>query len=410
MKIAELENKRILIMGYGMEGKATEEFLRAKVPSAVIGIADRHDDPDYLSKQDSYDLVIKTPSLHKSKLHVPYTTATNIFFANVKNMIIGITGSKGKSTTTSLIYSILKEAGMKATIKGNIGIPMISELLRPIDEDEVFVLELSSYQLDDIHYSPHIAVVTSLFPEHMNFHGSIEAYYEAKHQIIRYQTEADMFVYNQKFDLLCEWAKQSRSMSVPYIEDDISDWERVLKGEHNLDNIHAAVTVARQMNISDEISERAVAKFEPLAHRLEYAGTYKGIQFINDALATTPEATMQALRAYPDVTTIMLGGEDRGYDFSDLVDMLGTTNIQTIIIFPESGQTMMRMIKEKYGERYSFFETTSMEDAVKHAYEQTKQGATCLLSTASPSYSIWKNYVEKGNLFKEYVLRYGGEV
>lgn len=406
MKIEELENKRILIMGYGMEGKATEEFLRAKVPSAVIGIADQHSDQDYLSKQDNYDLVIKTPSLHKSKLHVPYTTATNIFFANVKNTIIGITGSKGKSTTTSLIYSILKEAGMKATIKGNIGIPMISELLRPIDEDEVFVLELSSYQLDDIHYSPHIAVVTSLFPEHMNFHGSIEAYYEAKHQIIRYQTEAGVFVYNQKFDLLCEWAKQSRSKSVPYIEDDIFHWERILKGEHNLDNIRAAVTVARQMNISDEISKRAVAKFEPLAHRLEYAGTYRGIQFINDALATTPEATMQALRAYPDATTIMLGGEDRGYDFSELVDMLGTTNIQTIIIFPESGQTMMRKIKEKYGERYSFFETTSMEDAVKHAYEQTKEGTTCLLSTASPSYSIWKNYVEKGNLFKEYVVKY----
>lgn len=406
MNIKDLENKKILILGYGMEGQANEKFLKEKVPSATYEIADQKFDQHYLAKQQGFDLVIKTPVIHKSLVTVPYTTGTNIFFANVTNKIIGVTGSKGKSTTTSLIYTILKEAGKKVSLVGNIGKPMILELLRPIETDEIFVCELSSYQLDDIRYSPHIAVITSLFPEHMNYHGSVDLYFEAKHNIIQSQTEKDYFVYNSAFPLIDDWAKDAVSQTIPFINvDEIAKWNTKLLGAHNKGNIAGAVTVARTLEIQDEISKKAVEKFEPLPHRMEYVGEYKGIKFYNDALATTPEATMHAINALENVDTIMLGGEDRGYDFVDFTQSIPQTNIRNIVLFPDSGATIKRLLQIT-GENYNFFETSSMDEAVKFAYEHTKPGMICLLSTASPSYSIWKNYEEKGNLFKEFVKKY----
>lgn len=406
MKIQELENKKILILGYGLEGKATEKFLKEKVPNAVYEVADQKFDQHYLTKQKDFDLIIKTPVIHKSLVTKPYTTGTNIFFANVSNVIIGVTGSKGKSTTTSLIYCMLKEAGKKVSLVGNIGKPMILELLRPIDPDEIFVCELSSYQLDDIKYSPHISVVTSLFPEHMNYHGSIDAYYEAKRNIIHFQTEKDYFVYNSDFLLLNDWAKEAKSQTIPFIhKDEVRDWKTNLLGEHNKSNITGAVTAARILGLQDDVCKKAVENFEPLPHRLEFVGEFKCIKFYNDALATTPEATLHAINALDNISTIMLGGEDRGYDFVDLTQFIAQSGIKNIVLFPESGKTIKRLLQIT-GVDFNFFETTSMEEAVKFAYKYSPSGTTCLLSTASPSYSIWKNYEEKGNLFKEFVKKY----
>lgn len=414
MTIDELKkHKKILILGYGLEGKATEEFLKAKVPGAQIGIADKSTDPDYLSRQNDYDLVIKTPGLPKRFVTVPYTTATNIFFANANAPIIGITGTKGKSTTTSLTYAMVKEAGYDARLIGNIGQPMISELLKPVAKNTLYVCELSSYQLDDIKYSPHISVILNLFPEHMDYHGSFDAYKAAKKNIVVHATPNDYFVYNPDYPELVELANKTKAQAVPMAKELPFACEIIpLLGDHNVSNVKVAYTVAKLLGIDDEKIISAVKVFKPLTHRLEVVGTFKGISFYNDAISTTPESTIHALEAVPNIDTIFLGGQDRGYEFRALAEKIIEKGVSNVVLFPDSGMKIKKEIEVKCQvlgvkcEIY-FFETRDMESAVKFAYENTKKGLNCILSCASPSYSIWKNFEEKGDLFKASVRKLG---
>lgn len=384
--------KNVLIVGYGREGKVTEKFLQQFYPQLKIGIADQSLNKKYLDEQENYDFAIKTPGIPKNKIKIPYTTATNLFFSRVKNKTIGITGSKGKSTTSSLIYAILKEGGKKVRLLGNIGAPMLEVLLEPAKKDEIFVLEMSSYQLDDIEYSPNIAVVTNLFPEHMNYHGSIENYYAAKKNIIK---KSDIFVFNPKNKILKKWSKEVPS--IPFAKK-IKGLEIPLLGEHNKENIKAAITVAKLLKISDAAIKRAVKNFKSLPHRLEFVGEFRGIKFYDDAISTTPESTIEAIKALKKIGTIFLGGEDRGYDFTELEKTLRKFKIKNIVLFPDSGK---RILKSRKG--FNILETSSMKDAVQFAYENTPKGSICLLSMASPSYSLWKNFEVKGDEFQKEV-------
>ena len=404
MKLEQLRQyKKILIVGYGKEGVATEAYLRKYVPNCELSIADKTDGDDYLNKQYDCDLVIKTPGVPKHLIKVPYTTATNIFFAN-KGIcqVVGITGSKGKSTTASLVYHILKTAGRHVRLIGNIGNPALSELLDKPQDDTIFIYELSSYQLDDIEYSPHICTIVSLFPEHMNYHGSEESYYEAKKRILHKATADDYYVYNPDYPVLCQWAKQTKAMPIPF-ETDFLPIDTNLVGEHNKSNIRGAISVVRLMGVPDAISTQAVSTFQPLPHRLEYIGKHKDILFYDDAISTTHESTIAALEALPQVSTIFLGGEDRGYKYDQLVQVLAKKNIQNIVLFPESGAKILASLNTIFQTRPNILETRSMEEAVRFAYKYTQKNTICLLSTASPSYSLWKNFEEKGAQYQLYV-------
>lgn len=402
-RFAPLGMKNILIMGYGKEGKTTERYLRERFPTLEIAVADKTIDSGYLDTQRRYDLAVKTPGIPKTLVSIPYTTATNIFFSQVRNTVVGVTGSKGKSTTASLIHRILKEAGRKSRLLGNIGTPMLGVLMEPIDPDEIFVVELSSYQLDDIAYSPDIAVVLNLFPEHMDYHGGVDAYYEAKRNIVRYQKPGDVFVFNGDIGRLSAWSSAFGVSRIVFSgADDVQEAiETRLKGSHNRDNIAAALAVAGILDIPEDTARRAIAAFEPLPHRLENIGSHRGITFYDDAISTTPESTMLALEAIPDVDTILLGGEDRGYDFTSLEGMLQKKGVRNVVLFPDSGA---RILRERDG--FNVLETTSMEAAVAFAYAHTGEGRVCLLSTASPSYSLWKNFEEKGDQYRECVERF----
>lgn len=380
--------ENICIVGYGKEGKVTEQYLKKKYQKIKLDILDESTDKNYLDKIKDYDFAIKTPGVHKSKITIPYTTATNIFFSEIKNLTIGVTGTKGKSTTVSLIYDVLKAAGKKVHLVGNIGTPMLSSLLRKIDPDEMFVIELSSYQLDDIEYSPNVSVLTSLFPEHMDFHGSVAEYYKAKENIFRFQKEGDI------------------SIRPPYTTNvaPLKRSEVPLLGEHNLRNINAVIKVSKIFKVSDSKIKKAIKNFTPLPHRLDKVGEYKGITFYDDAISTTPESTIAAIETLKKVDTIFLGGQDRGYNFTNLVKILKKYKIKNIVLFPDSGK---RILKSKKG--FNVLETDNMYDAVEFAYENTKKGKICLLSTASPSYSIWKNFEEKGNEFKRLVFKLSGK-
>lgn len=405
MKISELLNKSVLLAGYGVEGRATERFLKKYVPTARVSITDKTVNPELFAKQNEYDVVIKSPGIPKRMMtHPTYTTATNIFFANTSNKTIGVTGTKGKSTTTSLISHIFNANGVKAHLGGNIGVPML-DMYSELSNDDLVVCELSSYQLDDIAYAPTIRVIINLFPDHIPYHESLNAYYNAKRNILRYPQPDDWYIYNPQFSLLREWANDWNGRSAPYPHRDIPMDQYPLQGEHNADNIRAALAVTHIFGIGYDQACASVKTFTPLPHRLEPVGEFRGIMFYDDAISTTPESTIAALRSISSVATIMLGGEDRGYDFSDLVTELKKRNIANVVLFPDSGPHIRQEM-----ERHAYYpvicETSLMEEAVAFAYTHTPKNMICMLSTASPSYSIWKNFEEKGSLFQYYIRAY----
>jgi UDP-N-acetylmuramoylalanine--D-glutamate ligase len=334
----------------------------------------------------------------------PYTTATNLFFANAHRLIIGITGSNGKSTTTALIAAILKEAGKNVQLVGNIGHAALEVLCEDVPEETIFVMELSSYQLDDIRYSPHIAVFVSFFPEHLDYHGSREEYFKAKSHITTFQTEEDLFIYHPGYPEIAALAQQeTKAKTIPFKARPAFSLEGIpLEGEHNVQNILGAMTVCEQLGVSADVMERAIRSFQPLPYRLKNIGTYRGITFYDDALATAPEATIFAIQALKNVGTMFLGGTDRGYDFQALADTIQKYQLKNIVLFPDTGAKIQKLLL-KAGYEARFFATTSLQEAVQFAYKHTPEGSICLLSTASPSYRLWKNYEEKGDLFTKYV-------
>lgn len=394
--------KNCALIGYGLEGTSSHTYLQKFHPKIKIGILDQNKDKNYLHKQSNFEFAIKTPSIPKEKITLPYSTATNIFMSKIKSQnihtIIGITGTKGKSTTTSLIYSMLKEAKLPVHILGNIGNPMIEYAMKNFKQPQIFVVEFSSYQLNDCTYSPDIAVCINLYPEHLNHHGSEKNYYNAKFNITAHQNFGYTFIYNDTFSTLKKWSEKTSAHCIAYNNSELPQFEHNLLGEHNQNNIQAAYSVAQLFDIPRTTIKKALKKFKPLEHRLEYVGTFNDIQFYNDANATTPEATIMALQALPNTETIFLGGQDRGYNFTQLQKLIKKSHIKNIVLFPDTGT---KIITKK--SKYNILQTTSMKEAVQFAYDYTSPGKTCLLSCASPSYSLWKNFKEKGNLFKKYI-------
>lgn len=418
MKISALKDKKILILGFGKEGQDTFRFLRKLFPKKVVGIADKLKVQDlrlkikdkkvrpylgknYLKSPKSYDVIIKSPGipfkiLPKSILK-KITTQTEIFFDNCPGRIIGVTGTKGKSTTASLIYQVLKEGRLRVHLVGNIGKPVLSSLLKA-KKEEVFVYELSSHQLYNLKKSPRIAVFLNIYPEHLDYYRNFQEYAKAKANITRYQTKHDYLVFNSEDKLVRKIAKKSKAKKIP------------IRGKYYDLNKNAARAVGKIFKIPKKVVEKSIRKFKPLPHRLEYVGIFKGIKFYNDSLSTIPETTIAALDSLGDgVETILLGGFDRGLDFKNLVKIILKDKIKNLILFPTTGEKIWREILNQTKDNSNLpraFLVQSMKDAVELAYKHTQKGKICLLSAASASFSIFRDYKERGNLFKKYVKRY----
>ncbi|MFH0773062.1 MAG: UDP-N-acetylmuramoyl-L-alanine--D-glutamate ligase [bacterium] len=408
MTIEELKKyKKILILGYGKEGVSVERFLKQNTPLAEIIIADKKNDDQYLLKQKETDLVIRSPGVKIEYVNKKCTTATNIFFKNFPGTIIGITGTKGKSTTSALIAAMIRQKKQDVRLVGNIGHPMLDELISST-ADTVAVVELSSYQLCDLYFSPHITLIVNWYPEHSDFHGSFDAYKKAKQRSVCFQSETDYFIFDPQEKEVAQWVSLTKAKPVPYTSDFPFEQQKVpLIGEHNKRNIQGALTVARLFHVTDEEAQKAVYSFTPLAHRLQQVGTFKNVTFYDDAISTTPQSTIAALNSLKAVDTLFLGGQDRGYDFSDLVAVLKEKQIKHLVLFPETGMRIQKMLSQMNDYSPTILETSSMEEAVTFAYHNCSPDSICLLSNASPSYSLWKNYEEKGNLFQKYVKLLG---
>jgi UDP-N-acetylmuramoylalanine--D-glutamate ligase len=408
MTIKELqEYKKILVLGYGKEGMSVERFLKKYVPLSEILIADKKDDENYLLKQKEVDLVVRSPGVKVEYVFQKWTTATNIFFSNFQGTTVGITGTKGKSTTASLVAAMIRTKGGDVRLIGNIGSPTLDEL-ETSTKDTIAVIELSSYQLADLYFSPHITLVVNWYPEHSDFHGSFEAYKKAKQNSIYFQTDKDYFIFDADEKEVVGWTALTKANPLPYTADYPFEPEKVpLIGNHNKKNVQGALTVARLFNVTDEEAQRAVYSFVPLPHRLQNVGTFKGVTFYDDAISTTPESTMAALDSLGTIDTLFLGGQDRGYDFSKLMQMIEEKQIKALVLFPETGYRIKQLLLKMDDYNPNVLETSRMEDAIAFAYSNTESGHICLLSTASPSYSVWRNFEEKGDLFQKFAKTLG---
>jgi len=420
MKLNELKNEKILILGFGREGMDNFRFLRKIFPEKVLGVGDQkkiqipkskfqkvklHLGKNYLKALKDYDVIIKSPGipfkiLPKSVLS-KVTTQTEIFFENCPGKIVGITGTKGKSTTASMIYEILKAGGIRAHLVGNIGKPVLNLLFSATPKD-VYVYELSSHQLYNLKKSPQIAVFLNIYPEHLDYYKNFREYVRAKANITRYQIKNDYLVFNSEDKFVKEIAKKSKAKKIP------------IKGKYYSLNKAAAKAVGKIFKIPQKIIQKAIREFKPLPHRLELVGNYKRITFYNDALSTIPETAILAMEALGKrVQTIFLGGFDRKINFKKLAKfILKNKNIKNLILFPTTGEKIWKeILKLNTGltrvKLPKHFFVNNMPEAVKLAYENTQKGKICLLSCASTSFSIFRDYKEKGNLFKKYVKKQG---
>lgn len=414
--IEKLRGQKILILGFGREGKSTLAFLNRELPDAEIAIADINPiedesvvkyttftGPDYLNCCKDYNIIIKAPGVsikndlpdsEKAKI----TSQTDLFLQAYRNQTIGITGTKGKSTTSSLIYHILQKTGKKSVLVGNIGKPCF-DFLDEITPETIVVFEISAHQLEYVKASPHYAILLNIYEEHFDHYATPEDYYSAKKNIFRLQQTGDLLVYGDIF----QHTTQAELDAVPSFKIDIEKTEVVPKnqikttllGEHNLKNIEAAAAVAYALRIDGEAFLDAVASFQGLPHRLQYVGTFRGIKFYNDSIATAQEATINAVKAVGDVDTLILGGMDRGLDYHPLVDFLKHSNVRNILLLPDTGAKIEQIFAE---DRYvqGLIHVKNMEEAVKMAYEVTNPSQSCLLSPAAASYGFYKDFQERG--------------
>jgi UDP-N-acetylmuramoyl-L-alanine---L-glutamate ligase len=421
MKLSKLDGHNICILGFGREGRATYAALKAHAPRARITIADADPNlparpdcslmlgPGYLRDLGSFDVVIKTPGIKwrpQSGSRSQLTSATELFLDSLptKTTVIGVTGTKGKSTTAHLISQTLKAGGRHAILAGNIGDPMLGYLDEATDST-IFVLELSSYQLEDLHTSPHIAVVTSFFPDHIDYHGTMEEYLGAKKHITKYQTARDIVFYNPDYPECREIAELSPGRHLPFTAEQFPG--QVGDYRHgSASNLAAAYLVAIHCGVTPQTAVRALENAEGLPHRQQSLGTHHGIVWINDSAATTPQSTLLALDRLEDkVDTIIVGGLNRDYDFGSLGERLARSDISNIVLFPDTGKLIRAAIEAVPGlpgKRY--IETSSMSEAVAFARKHTRPGRVCLLSSAAPSYNLYKNYPQRGDDFRQAVL------
>ncbi len=405
MTIDELKSyKKIYILGYGIEGKATHMFLKKFCPEVEIGIGDEKIDPNYLEKQLDYDLIIKSPGIRLEKVQGTYTTATNIFFANSKHTVIGITGTKGKSTTATLVHNLLKNAHKKSLLAGNIGIPMLDVLTNNEDEDSYVVLELSSYQLEDIAYSPHISVILNIYEELHN-HNNFDEYRKAKFMIAQQAKPQDILIYNPRLPELHELLSSTSAIKVVF-DEEIGKF--AFDRSINPDSVKVLATIAKTLQIEDSVVQDTLDTYETLPHRLQNIGKYNGITFINDSAANHPQAVIHALNSVENVKTILLGGQDRGFNFKNVIELIKEKKVEHVVLFPDTQEKIISMLKDN-NSIPEVFSTNSMDAAVEYAFLHTPYGATCLLSPGAPSYLMFKGFPERGEVFKQAIKNYAQE-
>lgn len=433
----ELKKKKVLILGFGKEGKSTYNLIRSKDKKMRLGIADLKEVTDedilkdenvdlytgdnYLDACNDYDIIIKGPGVIikdylDDDVKEKITCQTDLFVKYCKNKMIGITGTKGKSTTASLMYHILKEMNVKTILMGNIGIPVF-DTIEKLENDTICVMELGCHQLEYMKHSPNISVILNIYEEHLDHYIDFNHYVSSKKNIYKYQKENDYVILqdniylkdstnsitlmeNKDFYLDKDNLVIDKNIVVP-----ISSIKTKLEGKHNLYNILICLVIGNILKLDINKCIETIESFNSLPHRMEYIGKYNDILFYDDSIATSQESVMFAVDSLKQVDTLIIGGMDRGLDYNKLVKYLNESSVNNVLLLPDTN-TRIKELFDNINSDKNIICVNNMEDAVNKAYSLTEKNKICLLSPAAASYNTYKNFEERGDHFKQLVSKY----
>ncbi len=408
---------KIAILGYGKEGKSAESYFQKQHHD--IKIFDNFTPEDIAQKDFSdFDLILRSPSLQP---HLGWSSMTKYFFDHCPCPIIGVTGTKGKGTTCSMITAILKSLGHKVWLVGNIGTPAL-DILDQVQSQDVVVYEMSSFQLWDLEKSPHVAVVLRVESDHLNVHKDYDDYVSAKTNIVRHQTAQDFCIYNQNNTVSTNIAMQSAGTKIPYpVANKSAQLSHILDtlklpGQHNRENAEAALNaVAAYLGQSlEELLEHytmpiheTLANFQGLPHRLQFLRELKNVKYYDDNFSSAFPAMDVALAAFPNQPIILItGGKDRGIDLTPTRErLLYTPNLAKVFLIGETGK---KLTSDADKTKYQFCNTLAeaFTDARQLAEEIAKDSSTptiLLMSPGAPSFDMFRNFADRGEQFQKLV-------
>ena len=447
----DLKNKKVAVIGAGVEGISTVKYLAKK--GAQIHLLDKKNKdgidpkileeiqklkvyfrfgPSYLDSLQDFEIIFRSPGtrpdlvelINAKEKGIQISSQTKYFFDHCPATIIGITGTKGKGTTSVLTHEILKEANKKVFLGGNIGKPPL-DFLDQVTQDSVVVLELSSFQLMDLEESPHIAVVLGTTSEHMDWHSNTNEYIDAKKNILKYQTEDDFAIISKDSPLAKEIGDSSAAKKYyistketvdrgAYLENDeiilitdsripianVSDVQ--LLGAHNLQNILAAVVVAKLFEVQQDLISKTITTFKGLSHRLEFVKEINEVKYFDDSASTNVEATIAAINSFENPKILILGGASKNSDFTPLGFEIAKKDVKLVILIGAEANKIRKSI-ERSGKFSGDIITglKNMDEIVKKAQSLSSPGDIVLLTPACASFDMFKNYQDRGDKFKQ---------
>lgn len=420
-----IKDKSVLILGFGREGQSTLKYIREYLPDKIINIADKNEittndlntnlicGDNYLDCVNDFDIIMKSPGISfrevDVKENVEITCQVDLFLRFAGCHVVGVTGSKGKTTASTLTYEMLKAAGKDVKLIGNIGVPVF-EALETLEKETIAVIEMSSHQLEFTKASPEVAILINIYEEHLDhYKGGFIGYVNAKLNIMRHQKVNNLFIYNATQGIDDYIDKNNLIQNIAGVKiDNILPFDvknEHLLGEHNKQDVSFAYNAAKFFGVSDDCCKKGVENFSGIEHRMEKVGVYNGITFYNDCIATIPHAVMCAVDALKNVDTLIFGGKDRGLDYTGFVKDLDSSKITNLIGTPQTGHCIIDLLKET-GCKKNLFKANNLDEAVELAYKNTAEGKICLLSPAASSYNVYKNFEEKGRHYKDLIKDY----
>lgn len=449
-----LDSKKVAIIGMGVSNLPLLDYFYDK--NAKVTVFDKNTPSDEimekinkyryeveigeynLSRLNGFDIVFRSPSVLPTREEL--VTAANkgaIITSEIEMVlklapckIIGVTGTEGKTTTTSIIYEILKSSGKNCFLGGNIGKPIFTEIKNMKPED-IVVLELSSFQLMEMKVSPDISVITNMYPDHLNIHSSYEEYQQAKKNIFLHQNENGVVILNYDNEITRKFADEVKSNLVYFSslqklkngyvydrkdetikryangksENILKKQEIKLRGIHNYENICAAL--AATASIVDEKSQiKAIKEFNGVEHRLEFVRELNGVKYYNDSIGTSPASTIAGLNAFDENIILLAGGSDKGLDYTEIGETIAKKVRVLLLTGPtaEKIENATKLAMNKAGkETVEIIHCKDLQEAVSTANEKAKSGEIVLMSPASASFDAFKNFIERGIKFKEFV-------
>lgn len=427
-----LSGQRIGLLGYGRDGRATARALLARHPEARITVLVERGEADtdlpvvigpFDARLQEFEVLIRSPGVPVNHPALLAAAAAGVAIVNPSSIwlaerggdlaLVGVTGSKGKSTTSSLLAYLLQAQGREVLLAGNIGVPLLDHLDTAA---EVAVIELSSYQLADLHGRLDLGVFTRLFPEHLDWHGGEAAYVAAKLRLADLLAGRPLLVNARDEKLVAAtgsvpgrvlanrppgvWRDGDRLMfdQSPLCGEGVLP----LLGRHNLDNAALALQAAIMLGHEAGDLAESLAGFSPLSHRLEPVATIAGVRYINDSISTSPWATLAALDALKPAPVILIaGGQARPADWQPVLDWVAGHELRGLLAIPDNGPIIADRFRDSVGDRVGIIETTEdLDKAVVRAHELAREGSVVLLSPGAPSFSRFRDFEDRGERFR----------